>query len=96
MFHGNRKTPQILEGLQIMTKSIHIVRMLFLFSFFIIFCNHTYADVGNSVRLALLDTPYNEIPLNLSLLSEYQKAYLAGIETAAHDAKKYGFTLIYT
>lgn len=35
------------------------------------------------------------MPLNLSLLSEYENAYLAGIETAARVAKKYNINIKY-
>jgi hypothetical protein len=41
------------------------------------------------IKLAILDSA--NLPQKLSLWSEYQNSYIAGITTAAQDAKKYGF-----
>ena len=62
---------------------------------FSLFFKFAFADNQNTVRLALLDTVYNEMPVKFSLLSEYEQAYLAGVKTAAQFAKQYNINIIY-
>ena len=71
------------------------IKIAFLIILFFTTCGFAQTKNKNIIKVALLDTPYNEMPLNLSLISEYQKAYLSGIETAAHVARKYNIEIIY-
>ena len=79
-----------------MQKKFHMIFSVLLF--FSICCNNAYATTPTKpreIKVALLDTPYNEMPLDLSLLTEYQNAYLAGAETAVHVSKKYNLDIKY-
>lgn len=49
---------------------------------------------ANVLRVALLDTAYNEMPVNPSLLAEYGRAYLAGVQTASEVAKQYNINIV--
>jgi len=55
---------------------------------------HRLASETETIKIALLDCPYNEMPL-IPFLSEYEKAYFAGVETAARVAKKYNIKIEY-
>ncbi|MCX7123622.1 MAG: hypothetical protein NTV32_08185 [Gammaproteobacteria bacterium] len=61
----------------------------------LLFFKTVFAENQNTVRLALLDTVYNEMPVQFSLLSEYEQAYLAGVKTAAEFAKRYDINIVY-
>lgn len=63
--------------------------------FFLILFNPVFANNLTLIKLALFDTVYNEMPVNFTLLSQYQRAYLAGIEAAREVAKQDGFNLLY-
>jgi ABC-type branched-subunit amino acid transport system substrate-binding protein len=67
------------------------------FIFFIFFFSKidSYASDKNTLNIALLDTPFNEMPQDLSFWSQYQNAYFAGIEAAAYSAKPYGIKIHY-
>jgi hypothetical protein len=71
--------------------TINIVLRLFLF---LIFSNFACAKPSATIKLALLDNPSNEMPLTL-LLTDYEKSYFAGVETAAYIAKKYNIAIEY-
>ena len=62
--------------------------------FFLFFCLPTYAEQPNIMKVALLETFYTEMPL-VPEISEYENAYFAGVEIAAHEAKQYGLTVHY-
>jgi len=62
--------------------------------FFVLINNYICAQV-ETIKLALFDTPYNEMPLNVPLLSEYEKNYLAGVEAAAQVAKAANINIVY-
>ncbi|TAK74273.1 MAG: hypothetical protein EPO11_07165 [Gammaproteobacteria bacterium] len=64
----------------------------FLISLFLL--SNGYAEAPDIVKLALLDGPYKEMPL-VPYLSEYEKAYFAGVEVAAKIAKKYNVEIKY-
>lgn len=74
--------------MRIKTKIISLVMLVFVVSNTL--TNITHAE---TLKIALLETPYNEIPLNPSSFSEYEKAYLAGIEVATHVAKRYNINI---
>lgn len=79
-----------------MQKKFHMICCVLLFVF--ICCNYAYASTTiqpREIKVALLDTPYNEMPLDLSLLTEYQNAYLAGAKTAVNASKKYNLDISY-
>ena len=48
-----------------------------------------------TLRIALTDSAYNEMPVNPSLLAEYGRAYLAGVQTATQVAKNYNISIVY-
>ena len=54
----------------------------------------SYAKELQTIKVALLDTFYNEMPL-IPQTSKYEKAYFAGVETAGYEAKKYGLQIKY-
>jgi len=64
-----------------------------------------YGYNPNTIKIALLDTPFNEVPeqssfwiKNKSALSSYimyGQAYVSGVQAAAHSAKKYGINIEY-
>ena len=72
------------------------IRYIFFYTLpLLLYFQPIYAIHSNIIRLALLDTPYNEIPSNVSKLQENEKAYFAGINTAAYVVKKYNINIIY-
>lgn len=54
----------------------------------------SYAKELKTIKIALLDTFYNEMPL-VPQAPEYEKAYFAGVQTAGYEAKKYNLQIKY-
>ena len=60
------------------------------------FCGtHGYAKELQTIKIALLDTFYTEIPTLVPESSVYERAYFAGVDAANYAAKKYGYKIEY-